>query len=125
MLPVDAAGNATATYLTAPVWRFAWSPGIAGAHWWMGVMMPSVDNVGRYFPLIVAQASLCAPDSGQDHTGLQRWMDHVAQAAMTTLQPGINVEAFEAQLMSAPAWNASPPVGNPTLQVLPCAARTF
>lgn len=106
------------TYLTAPVWRFAWSPGIAGPHWWMGVMMPSVDNVGRYFPLVIAQASLYAPQTSQDHTGLQRWMDHVAQAAMTTLQPGVSVDAFESQLMAAPAWNASAPLGHPTLQRL-------
>ncbi len=106
------------TYLTAPIWRFAWSPGIAGPHWWLGVMMPSVDNVGRYFPLIVAQPSACAPDSGADHAAVQRWMDHVALAAMGTLQAGVNVEAFEQQLLAAPAWRASPPVGNPSLQRL-------
>jgi type VI secretion system protein ImpM len=106
------------TYLTAPVWRFAWSPGIAGPHWWMGVLMPSVDNVGRYFPLVVAQASPHAPDSGQDHTALQRWMDHVAQAAMSTLQPGVNVETFETRLMGAPAWAANPPPAAPTLRRL-------
>ncbi|WP_052162392.1 type VI secretion system-associated protein TagF [Aquabacterium sp. NJ1] len=106
------------TYLTAPIWRFAWSPGIAGPHWWMGVMMPSVDSVGRYFPLVVAQASAYAPDSGQDHTALQRWMDHVAQAAMSTLHAGAQVDAFEARLMDAPTWQAAPPVGAPNLQRL-------
>ncbi|RTL30440.1 MAG: type VI secretion system-associated protein TagF [Burkholderiales bacterium] len=97
------------TYLTAPIWRFAWSPGIAGPQWWMGVMMPSVDSVGRYFPLIVAQASTHAPDSGQDQTALERWMNHVALAAMSTLQPGATVDAFESQLMAAPVWEAAPP----------------
>ena len=106
------------TYLSAPIWRFAWSPGIAGPTWWMGVLMPSVDSVGRYFPLIVAQASTLAPDSGQDQTALQRWMDHVAHAAMSTLQPGFNIDAFEAQLMSAPAWQACPPLGGPSLHRL-------
>jgi type VI secretion system protein ImpM len=105
-------------YLSAPVWRFAWSPGIAGPTWWMGVLMPSVDSVGRYFPLIIAQASTLAPDSGQDQTALQRWMDHVAQAAMSTLQPGSSIDAFEMQLMAAPAWQASPPVGGPSLRRL-------
>lgn len=106
------------TYLTAPVWRFAWSPGIAGPHWWMGVLMPSVDSVGRYFPLIVAQASATAPDSGQDQTALQRWMDHVAHAAMSTLQPGASVDTFEAQLQAAPVWHANPPLGGPSLRRL-------
>jgi hypothetical protein len=66
----------------------------------------------------VAQASALAPDSGQDQTALQRWMDHVAHAAMSTLQPGFNIDAFEAQLMSAPAWQASPPLGGPSLRRL-------
>jgi type VI secretion system protein ImpM len=106
------------TYLHAPLWRFAWSPGIAGPQWWMGVMMPSVDNVGRYFPLVVAHPSPCAPDSGSDQTALQRWMDHVAHAAMRTLQPGSSVDSFEAELAQAPAWQASPPVGLPAVQRL-------
>lgn len=106
------------TYLTAPVWRFAWAPGIAGPQWWMGVLMPSVDSVGRYFPLIVAQSSPLAPDSGQDQIALQRWMDHVAQAAMSTLSPGSSVDAFEAQLQAAPTWQAAPPTQAPTLQRL-------
>ena len=41
-------------YLTSPVWRFALSGGICGARPAIGVMMPSVDQVGRYFPLCMA-----------------------------------------------------------------------
>jgi type VI secretion system protein ImpM len=106
------------SYLSAPIWRFAWSPGIAGPHWWMGVMMPSVDNVGRYFPLVIAQAAAHVPDSGQDQQALQRWMQHVTEAAMATLRPETTVEAFEAQLAAAPAWQGEPPVGMPTLRRL-------
>lgn len=39
------------TYLTSPIWRYYLSPGLCGKHGWAGVMMPSVDKVGRYFPL--------------------------------------------------------------------------
>ena len=38
-------------YMTAPVWRFVLPPGLAGAAGVMGVLMPSVDRVGRQFPL--------------------------------------------------------------------------
>src|SRR3954470_21220148 len=38
-------------YLTAPVLRFAWAPGVVDPQWWFGVLMPSCDSVGRYFPL--------------------------------------------------------------------------
>ncbi len=42
------------TYLTSPLWRYYLSPGLCGQHGWAGVMMPSVDKVGRYFPLTMA-----------------------------------------------------------------------
>jgi type VI secretion system protein ImpM len=82
-------------YLTSPLWRFAWAPGVVGDDWWFGVMMPSVDNVGRYFPLLVAQ-SLAAPSPA-----LARWYDEVSQAALDTLQPGATLERFDRALQSA------------------------
>ena len=41
-------------YLTSPVWRFALSADLAGPAAAAGVLMPSVDSVGRYFPLTLA-----------------------------------------------------------------------
>ncbi len=41
-------------YLTAPVWRFTLSAGLAGPASVVGVLMPSVDTVGRLFPLTLA-----------------------------------------------------------------------
>jgi type VI secretion system protein ImpM len=40
-----------AIYLTSPVWRFALSPHVCGAAPAAGLIVPSVDRVGRYFPL--------------------------------------------------------------------------
>ncbi|HEX7968785.1 MAG TPA: type VI secretion system-associated protein TagF, partial [Stellaceae bacterium] len=48
------------TYLTAPIWRFLLSSGVCGEMPMLGVVMPSVDRVGRYFPLTLAVA---VPDS--------------------------------------------------------------
>jgi type VI secretion system protein ImpM len=45
-------------YLSAPIWRFWLGREIGGAET-VGAMMPSVDGVGRYFPLTVFAA---APD---------------------------------------------------------------
>jgi len=39
-------------YLVAPIWRFWIGPGIFGQGC-AGALMPSVDGVGRYFPLLV------------------------------------------------------------------------
>ena len=41
------------TYLTGPVWRFALSAGVCGENAYIGILVPSVDRVGRYFPLTV------------------------------------------------------------------------
>lgn len=38
-------------YLTSPAWRFACAAGTCGPAPVIGVMVPSVDRVGRYFPL--------------------------------------------------------------------------
>lgn len=42
------------SYLVAPIVRFWLRPGLAGECAWAGLMMPSVDRVGRHFPLTVA-----------------------------------------------------------------------
>jgi type VI secretion system protein ImpM len=41
-------------WLGAPVWRFQLSPGLCGPDAALGLWMPSVDRVGRYFPLTFA-----------------------------------------------------------------------
>lgn len=57
-------------YLESPMWRFALNAQVCGPESWAGVVMPSVDRVGRYFPLTVAAplsadtASLPMPDCG-------------------------------------------------------------
>jgi type VI secretion system protein ImpM len=41
-------------WLEAAIWRFALTPGICGPDAVIGVWMPSVDRVGRYYPLSLA-----------------------------------------------------------------------
>ncbi len=43
------------TYLTSPLWRFVLPVGVCGSTAWAGVFMPSMDKVGRYFPLTVVR----------------------------------------------------------------------
>jgi type VI secretion system protein ImpM len=101
-------------YLSAPLWRFVLGPGVMGPTWWCGVMMPSCDNVGRYFPLMLLQArtSMAFDSAGLAH--LDRWWAHLTQAAQHTLQENATVQAFEQALQAAPAWPAAagpwPPV---------------
>jgi type VI secretion system protein ImpM len=40
-------------YLTSPMWRFVLTGGLCGDDVYSGVLIPSVDRVGRYFPLTI------------------------------------------------------------------------
>ena len=59
--PAAIAGRWLDTYLTGPVWRFVLAAGICGEGAYTGMLVPSVDRVGRYFPLTVI-AQLDAQD---------------------------------------------------------------
>ena len=43
-------------YLTSPIWHFVLSPGVIDENMWAGVVMPSVDRVGRYFPISIVKS---------------------------------------------------------------------
>jgi len=51
-------------FLNAPIWRFILPPGACGARPLVGLLTPSVDAVGRCYPLMLAQ-------------DLDRWRDPV------------------------------------------------
>jgi type VI secretion system protein ImpM len=89
-------------YLTGPIWRFALAPGVIDTQWWFGTLMPSVDAVGRYFPLVVADARSAAPLSIDAFDKLEAWYAHVAAAALETLSAGANLDAYEAALERTP-----------------------
>ena len=97
-------------YLTAPVLRFAWAPGVVDAQWWFGVLMPSCDNVGRYFPLVIAHGREAPPTDTRGLEHLDRWYAHLSAAALATLDDrGHTPEELDAGLAQAPAW---PPAGD-------------
>jgi type VI secretion system protein ImpM len=54
-------------WLEAPIWRFVLPAGACGVRTTFGVCMPSVDRVGRYFPLVFAACadhdSECQPET--------------------------------------------------------------
>jgi type VI secretion system ImpM family protein len=43
-------------YSQSPMWRFCIAPGVIDDKAYLGIMIPSVDSVGRYFPLTVVQS---------------------------------------------------------------------
>lgn len=42
------------TYLTSPLWRFVVPANTLSSDAWAGVFMPSMDKVGRYFPMMIS-----------------------------------------------------------------------
>ena len=106
-------------YLTGPLWRFALSPGVIDARWWFGVMMPSVDKVGRYFPLVVTRGVSMAPESAAGVAGLDAWYRQVSAAVLETLGPQATIDTFEAALARAPVWPDTLPERRPEVAHLP------
>ena len=94
-------------YLTSPVMRFAWAPGVVGSNWWFGVLMPSCDNVGRYFPLLIAQRRTRPPLDRIALNHLELWFEHLASAATHTLGARATLDGFEQALSEAPPWPSS------------------
>lgn len=85
-------------YLNSPIWRFALSAGCCGEAPVAGLMMPSVDRVGRYFPLTLA----CLLDPGADITGLLRygdaWYAGAEQLLLEALADELDLDALYQRL---------------------------
>jgi type VI secretion system protein ImpM len=96
-----------ARHRDAPEWRFSWSPGVVDARWWFGLLVPSVDAVGRPFPLVVARPSGRLPASEAEHDAAARWYDAIARATALALSAGATLESFERGLRLADPWPAS------------------
>lgn len=81
-------------FLVAPIWRFALPPGVAGADAVLGVMMPSVDRIGRYFPLIIAATPKAASMEGNSPP-VEAWCAAAEQLALSTLEPSFSMAEFD------------------------------
>ena len=91
----------TERYLQAPLWCFVLGEGVmAGDSPWIGVLMPSVDSVGRYFPFTVATPLAWSPAEihGQVLARAQRWLRQAAQAAIDGLEQDLDAVRFDAVL---------------------------
>lgn len=85
------------TYLTAPIWRFLMSPGICGQLPMLGVMMPSVDRVGRYFPLTLAVTVADCAAPARAMFSAAAWFDAVEQLALSALEDDADLDRIDQQ----------------------------
>ncbi|WP_295545590.1 type VI secretion system-associated protein TagF [uncultured Pseudacidovorax sp.] len=85
-------------YLEGPLWFFVLAPGVADGQAWAGVMMPSVDGVGRYFPFTVAAPLQGTVPAAAEWPALLAWWQCAAQAALQALEQDLDAAAFDALL---------------------------
>jgi type VI secretion system protein ImpM len=89
------------TYLTSPLWRYVLPPGICGASAWAGVVMPSMDKVGRYFPMTVA-VQLPEPVSPlMIAANGQSWFEAMETCLLDALDDeSLDLDTFDEQLQA-------------------------
>jgi type VI secretion system protein ImpM len=83
------------TYLTAPIWRFLVDRGVCGELATIGVVMPSVDRVGRYFPLTLAIPLDPRPAPVRTMLEAASWLARVEEVALSALDDDCDVEALD------------------------------
>jgi type VI secretion system protein ImpM len=84
-----------ANYLNSPIWRFALMPGVCGPEAWAGLVMPSVDKVGRHFPLTLAQPLPDTPDLVLRVFRSDRWYANLERTALAALDTAHSAEDLE------------------------------
>ena len=90
-------GGWDAAYMSAPIWRFSLPAGLAGAAPVFGVLMPSVDRVGRRFPLTL-MAALPPGPAGPVHFANDALFEQLEDLALSALDDGMTREKLAERL---------------------------
>jgi type VI secretion system protein ImpM len=97
-------------FLTAPLWRFWLGESLMGATA-LGVFMPSVDGIGRYYPLtLLALADSSCSIPPPDLAAQDQWFAAAEEFLLLTLDRSKSFEDISATLDALP-----PPQVEPTL----------
>lgn len=109
-------------YLTSPIWRFALSPGACGPAAFVGALIPSMDRVGRYYPLVIAAPLAGSPqllallENGQD------WFRTAEQTALRALEEEWELEEFATRVAQLGLPQAPPEMDTPAVPDTSCTA---
>ena len=86
-------------YLTSPLWRFILPPGACTDSAWAGVLMPSMDKVGRYFPMAVVTPLPTPFSSLATASSSQSWFESIEACLLGALEDeALDLDAFDQQL---------------------------
>ncbi|HXW72974.1 MAG TPA: type VI secretion system-associated protein TagF [Methylocella sp.] len=104
-----------AAFLTAPIWRFWLGSEICGTTI-LGAFMPSVDEIGRYFPLVLfasaAQGLAVPPPEFEPHTP---WFAAGEDFLLSTLCPSVTFDQICRALDHLALPVAYSPIGAPNV----------
>lgn len=92
-------------YLAAPAWRFALAPGACGRAGLCGVLVPSMDKVGRHFPMTVVRTLAPGERVLQSACGDVIWFESVEALVLEAVHGAVqSLEHFDQRLQGvAPA----------------------
>jgi type VI secretion system protein ImpM len=89
-------------FLASPIWCFSASGGCAGDHSFAGVLMPSLDRIGRYYPLSIVALISTEESAAEIAAGAVQWFARLEAAALSCLADNFDFEAFDSALASEP-----------------------
>jgi type VI secretion system protein ImpM len=89
-------------YLNSPIWRFLLLPGVCGNSCWTGILMPSVDKVGRHFPLTFAVALDPQPETITTVFAAQKWFAVIEEIALSSVRMDFRADELEKWLVATP-----------------------
>jgi type VI secretion system protein ImpM len=89
-------------YLSSPIWCFAAAAGCCGEKPFAGVLMPSVDRIGRYFPLSVLTPVETECSAAEIALGAKGWFERVSAIALSCLADDFDLARFDGALAAEP-----------------------
>lgn len=105
-------------FLTAPIWRFWLGADLCGTTA-MGAIMPSMDGVGRYFPLtLVGFAEEYESLSPPELEPSDSWFSEIEEFLFSTLETERPFEAVTQALGQLPSAPAQTPVADNSVVLL-------
>lgn len=110
-------------YCISPIWRFAISDGLCGPAGYAGVLMPSVDRVNRYYPLVIAAPLPLGWPLVTLPTAGEAWFQQAEQLALAALQQDVlDLEEFSQRVnaLGAPPDAGFAESGPPTGKAWHC-----
>lgn len=89
-------------YLSSPIWCFSLAPGCCSDRLVAGIMMPSLDRVGRYYPLTIMAPVRADRSATAIALGATEWFTRMEALALSCLADDFDFERFDTGILDEP-----------------------